>query len=234
MGNVCVFTGAGMSTASGLPDFRSGANSLWGKNPESLASVDCMMNNYEDFKAFYEMRLKGLAEVTPNAGHVILADWEKRGNVSCIITQNVDGLHQAAGSNHVAAIHGNLRKISCVRCGKEYSIDDFINSSPCECGGRLRPGVVLFGESLPSEEYDASYRWVEECSTLLVLGSSLQVCPANSFPRQAKRNSACVLIVNRDPTPFDQLADVVVRDPIVEYLEATEQELAKTAQLSSS
>ena len=223
-GNVTIFTGAGMSTASGLPDFRSAKQGLWGKiDPMTVATTNCLRTNYDKFREFYKMRLDGLNGVLPNRGHYIIADLEKQGKLNGLITQNVDGLHQQAGSQVVAALHGNLRYIFCESCRTDATIEDFKADKSCQkCGGHLRPGVVLFGENLPRDAMDKASAWAESCKAFIVLGSSLQVSPANFYPRMAKEHSAKLVIINQEETPLDGIADLVIRDPIVEVLEETE------------
>lgn len=208
-----VFTGAGMSTESGLPDFRS-SKGLWKqKDPKRLASTDALNHNVHEFIEFYRERVLGINEFKPHKGHFILADWEKRGIIKSIITQNVDGFHQLAGSFRVAELHGTLRKLHCQTCGKEYSSEEYINEEYyCDCGGVLRPSVVLFGESLPSEAFDFAIRESEKADLFIVLGSSLTVTPANQFPLIAKEHGAKLVIVNKDQTQFDQYADLVLND----------------------
>jgi len=206
--DVVVFTGAGMSTASGLPDFR-GKDGLWKKkDPALLASIGAFEDNYQEFCEFYRWRIKALLEARPNEGHFILAGWEKKGYIKGIITQNVDGFHQAAGSKNVWELHGTLRKVRCSECRKRYESSLFLERSDCpECGGKLRPDVVLFGESLPDLALEKAEELSLSCGCFLVLGSSLRVSPANWFPSLAKRNGARLYIVNNEPTPLDSLAD---------------------------
>src|SRR5690606_19892379 len=149
-----VFTGAGMSTESGLPDFRS-KEGLWKKkDPTRLASTEALNNNVEEFIEFYRHRVLGIKEYGPHKGHYILADWEKRGKLKSIITQNVDGFHQLAGSKSVAELHGTLQRLHCGSCGKNYDSEQYVDKAyHCSCGGVLRPSVVLFGESLPQDAF---------------------------------------------------------------------------------
>ncbi|HHY73266.1 MAG TPA: NAD-dependent protein deacylase [Bacillus bacterium] len=211
-----VFTGAGMSTESGLPDFRS-SKGLWKhKDPSLLASIDALNHNVQEFIDFYRGRVLGINEYKPHRGHYILAEWEKQGIIQSIITQNVDGFHQLAGSIHVAELHGTLRKLHCQACGKEYSSDEYINKKYyCTCAGILRPSVVLFGESLPEEAFQFALEESQKADLFIVLGSSLTVSPANQFPLIAKESGAKLVIVNKDVTPFDFDADLVVHDKMI-------------------
>ncbi len=209
-----VFTGAGMSTESGLPDFRSARTGLWNQvDPTRLASIEALENNREEFIQFYHKRLQAIHDYKPHAGHEILSKWEKAGLVQAIITQNVDGFHQQAGSSNVTELHGTLRTVHCHSCGKKYPNRDFINGKfHCECGGFLRPSVVLFGEMLPFDAVEAAERETAKADLFIVLGSSLSVSPANHFPVEAKQNGAKLVIVNLESTDFDDLADLVIHD----------------------
>lgn len=221
-GNVVIFSGAGMSTESGLKDFRS-RDGLWAKyDPTELASVGALERNYDAFLEFYKARLYVPEEVKPNSGHLKIAEWEQKGYVTGVITQNVDRLHQKAGSKKVAELHGSLEPIRCHSCGKICKTEDFLAGKRCECGGRLRPGVVLFGEMLPESQLELADEWTNECKTFIVLGSSLTVSPANYFPRQAKAHGAALAIVNRDETPLDGMADLVVHEEIGAFLESVD------------
>jgi len=213
-----VFSGAGMSTESGLQDFRS-KTGLWANvDPTALASVDALKNNYEQFLEFYKSRLLVPESVKPNIGHILIAEWERDGFIKGLITQNVDRLHQAAGSVNVAELHGSLEPVRCCLCRSTATKDDFIQGHKCSCGGRLRPGVVLFGEMLPESEIQKAEQWSSNCKLFIVLGSSLAVSPANFFPRKAKYAGANLVIVNKEDTPLDDFADLVVHKSIGEFL----------------
>lgn len=220
-----VLTGAGMSTESGLPDFRS-EEGLWRKyRPEYLASVDALDRNPLLFYEFYRQRLELLDRVGPNAGHLALAELEREGKLRSIVTQNVDGLHTEAGNRNVIEIHGSLRKAHCHRCGRPHPVETLrrtvieLNDLPrCECGGLIRPGIVLFGELLPEEAYSQAVAAVENCDALLVIGTSLQVYPAASLPEIALDHGARLWILNLMPTPYDRLADLVVTAKAAEVL----------------
>jgi len=216
---VVVFTGAGMSTASGLPDFR-GKKGLWKeKDPSLLASVGALENNYQEFCEFYRWRIKALLEAKPNEGHFILANWEEKGYVKGIITQNVDGFHQEAGSKKVWELHGTLRKVRCMRCRSRYESALFLERTSCpNCGGKLRPDVVLFGESLPNLALEKAEELSLDCRCFLVLGSSLRVSPANWFPSLAKRNKAELFVINHDHTQLNWKADYFFMADIIETL----------------
>ena len=222
-GGVTIFSGAGLSTESGLQDFRS-RDGIWAHaDPTRLASIEALEDNYDEFLEFYKARLYVPEEIQPNIGHEIVAKWEKEGSVEGVITQNVDRLHQKAGSVNVWELHGSLEPVRCHRCGREGTTADFLAGKPCSyCGGRLRPSVVLFGEMLPQRPLEAADELSDRCKTFIVLGSSLVVSPANYFPRQAKSRGANLVIVNRDPTPLDGIADLVVQEGIGAFLSETE------------
>lgn len=209
-----IFTGAGMSTESNLPDFRSAASGLWNKfDPKQLATVQAMKNNREDFKAFYTKRMEDIKKTEPHIGHFILGEWEEKGVIKSIITQNVDGFHQRAGNKKVAELHGTLRHSHCNSCGQIYNNELFINNeAKCNCGGFIRPSVVLFGESLPEEAIEMAEEETSKADLFIVLGSSLQVSPANYFPSIAKENGAKLAIINMESTPLDDISDIVINN----------------------
>ena len=176
-----VFTGAGMSTESGLPDFRS-PGGLWGKyRPEDLASTDALNRNFENFAAFYRQRMETLGEVRPNSGHLTLAEWERKGLVSAIVTQNVDDLHERAGSRHVLHLHGQLNKLRS--CLDERYVIDWQGDQSLETvdhnGYPMRPHIVWFGESVPL--FGDAVREIRDADVVLVVGTSLKVYPAASL-----------------------------------------------------
>ena len=220
---ITVFTGAGMSTESGLPDFRS-PQGLWkDRDPREFATLWALERNPEAFREFYRWRIETLLAVQPNRGHHILAEWERRGIVRCVITQNVDGLHGMAGSRNVIPLHGDLRSLRCSRCRQEYGAELFLKRHECpDCGGALRPNVVLFGENLPERAMEEAEEAAASGGLFLVLGSSLTVSPANWYPRLARASGAFLAIVNAEPTPLDGLAHAVSRRAITEELRAVD------------
>ncbi|MNR90157.1 NAD-dependent protein deacetylase [compost metagenome] len=218
-----VFTGAGMSTESGLPDFRS-AGGLWKQSRrfEELASTSALQHDFPEFVEFYRWRIQMLQGVEPHAGHRRIAGWQREGRVQALITQNVDGLHARAGSTEVLELHGSLRVIRCQRCGTEADSERFLTDEGihcARCGGKMRPGVVLFGEALPEDTLRKAQEASERAELFLVLGSSLQVSPANYFPQVAKARGAKLVILNREPTALDALADLRLDGTIGETLE---------------
>jgi NAD-dependent deacetylase len=231
--NIVVFTGAGMSTESGLKDFR-GTNGLWeGKDPMKIASIDTLNKAIEsddierqDFLDFYTERIKEIRKYRPHEGHHALARLHKQGIIKAIITQNTDGYHEKASKdiNHrrpvIHRLHGSLRETRCTKCNKRYSEILYpLEFYTCDCGGLIRPGVVLFGENLSEKVITASVNAIEKCDLLIVLGTSLKVSPANDLVAMAKNLGAKVAIINAQPTPYDDIVDLVINDsPIGEVL----------------
>ncbi|WMI72240.1 NAD-dependent deacylase [Aminobacterium sp. MB27-C1] len=214
-----VFSGAGTSTRSGLPDFRS-SQGLWTHyDPMALASVEAMNTNRQAFLEFYRYRIKSVKRAAPNAAHHILAEWEKHNLVKGVITQNVDGFHQEAGSMNVIELHGSLRNVQCRRCMQVFSSDLLLEQETCPmCDGDLRPGVVLFGELLPEGPMEEARKLSTTCDLFIVLGSSLNVSPANLFPVDAYRNGAQLVIINKETTQFDSVASFVIHENLVDVL----------------
>ena len=217
-GNTVIFSGAGMSTASGIPDFRSTYGLWYQFNPMEIATVKAYREGYERFRDFYRERIRNLENVKPNAGHKILVEWEHKGFIKGLITQNVDGLHKKAGSHNIAELHGRLEEIVCGVCSAKHDLASFFLDITCNCEGTLRPNVVLFGEQLPEEPLRQAEEWSRHCNTFIVLGSSLVVSPANLFPEMAKTHGAKLIICNREETNLDRIADVVVHEDIDNFL----------------
>lgn len=223
-----VFTGAGMSTESGLPDFRSKDSGLWERfNPTELATIDALTYKRESFIKFYQYRLQTLMDVAPHAGHFVLAEWENNNIIDCIITQNVDGFHHEAGNQHVMELHGSFRQFHCHSCQKTYDRTNFSQGdTTCSCGGTIRPNIVLFGEALPGQVFRQAEKASEAADLFIVLGSSLTVSPANMFPLIGIENGAKLVIVNHDPTPYDHYAHIVIQDlSIKDTLEQVQEQL---------
>lgn len=221
-----IFTGAGMSTESGLPDFRSKDRGLWEKfNPDELANVEALQHNAAEFTLFYQHRLSEIDQYKAHEGHIVLAEWEKNGLIEGIITQNVDGFHHDAGNTNVMELHGSFRDLHCHECGSKSSRADYLaGEGKCVCGGTVRPGIVLFGEMLPEDAFRKAEELAAEVDLFLVLGSSLTVSPANMFPLIAKEHGAKLVIVNREPTQYDRFADLVIQDKSIKevLMEANE------------
>ena len=215
-----VLTGAGISTESGIPDFRS-ASGIWAQyDPYEVASIDAFRRDPARVWEFYALRLGVLADARPNAGHVALAELETRGFVQALVTQNVDRLHAAAGSRDVVEVHGSIGRGVCLACGWETDEAAALLPLPaCErCGTILKPGVVMFGELLPEEAIDRATRLAAEAALLVVVGSSLEVWPVAGLPGETLAGGGRIAIVNRDPTPYDARAAVVVRGSAGEVL----------------
>lgn len=208
-----VFSGAGMSTESGIPDFRS-ASGLWkGRDPQKLASVGAMKNHRDDFVKFYKTRIEQLQKVTPHNGYEILAKWGEKGLVQSVITQNTDGLHEQTTNVPVYPIHGTIQQLHCQRCQRQYEATTYLQGVfSCSCGGFLRPSVILFGEMLDEQLLQEAMNEAQKAELFIVLGSSLVVSPANAFPKIAKDAGAKLVIINNDPTPLDVYADIIVNN----------------------
>jgi NAD-dependent deacetylase len=222
------FTGAGMSTASGVPDFRS-PGGIWSRYkpvpfPEFVASREARVEYWRYKKETYD----DFARARPNAGHRALAALEDAGRLRGVVTQNIDGLHQDAGSRFVLELHGTNRRVTCLRCKAERPAAEIqallvagCEEPACErCGGILKAATVSFGQPLPQDVLLASFSVASSSDVMLVLGSSLVVHPAASIPAAAAEAGARLVIVNREPTPLDGLADVVVRGPLEDVLPA--------------
>ena len=195
---VVLFTGAGISTESGIPDFRS-PGGIWSRfKPVEFQDFVASEDARRDAWRFKMLSDPDMRRAEPNRGHRAVAELVHRGKVSCVITQNIDGLHKKAGSLGVTEIHGSLREIDCLSCGKAYLAPHVPEGDPpyCECGGVLKPNTVLFGEQLPREALETAYRESSTCKTMLVIGTSAVVQPAASLPSLAKQNGAVVIEVN--------------------------------------
>jgi NAD-dependent deacetylase len=219
-----VLTGAGISTESGIPDFRS-AGGIWEQyDPAKVAHIDAFRRDPARVWGFYAQRLAGLAQAEPNDGHRALAELEDQGWIRAVITQNVDGLHRRAGSRGVVEVHGSLREAACVHCGVRVPMEDAVASlplPPCpECGEVLKPGVVMFGELLPAHALERAQELAAEAGLLLVLGSSLEVHPIAALPGETLAAGGALAIVNRGSTPWDSRAELVLDGGTGESLRA--------------
>lgn len=209
-----VLTGAGISTESGIPDFRS-AEGIWAQHdPLEVAHVDALRRDPARVWKFYALRLEALSQAEPNEGHRALAALEERGWVRAVVTQNVDGLHQRAGSREVIEVHGSLREAECIHCGVRVPMAEAIAALPLpacpECGEVLKPGVVMFGELLPAAAIERAQRLAAEADLLLVVGSSLEVHPVAALPGETLAAGGALALVNRGRTPWDSRADLVL------------------------
>ncbi len=227
--SIVFFTGAGISTESGVPDFRS-PGGVWTKYQpvlfqDFLASESARVQHWRLKKATYEL----FKTVKPNPAHYAIYDFEKHGKLLGLITQNIDGLHKIAGSSDdkLVELHGTDRLVTCLACGKAYepaevyeNLPDEFTAPTCDnCGGFLKSANVSFGQSMPVAAMQRAQLWSEQAEIFVVVGSSLQVQPAASFPVIAKRSGALLAIINRDPTPLDDLADFLHQGAIGEFFQ---------------
>src|SRR5574341_2181158 len=227
---VVVLTGAGISTDSGIPDFR-GPQGVWTRNPkaEKLSDIRYYMSDPEVRRLSWQSRLEHPGwEAKPNAGHMALAELERRGKLHALITQNIDELHQVAGNTpeKVIEVHGTMRKVVCMSCGERAPMEKALArvrageaDPPCRsCGGILKSATISFGQQLVPEVIDRAMQAAAEADLFLSVGTSLQVYPIAGAVPVAKRAGARVVIVNAEPPPFDDLADAVLNHPISEVL----------------
>jgi NAD-dependent deacetylase len=217
---VVVSTGAGVSAESGVPTFR-GAGGIWNKmNPEELASVDGFMKNPQLVWEWYQYRRSLMSDVTPNPGHHALARLEQMVAEFTLITQNIDGLHARAGSNHILELHGNISRNKCLRCERPYLTEVNLETGlpKCTCGGMIRPDVVWFGEMLPQETLERAFKATEEAEVFFSVGTSAVVQPAASLPFMARRSGALVVEVNVAPTGLTPVAHLFLQGKSGEVL----------------
>ena len=209
-----VLTGAGISTESGIPDFRS-PTGVWATyDPMEYATIDAFLRDPVKVWDFYARRLKALGDAEPNDGHRALAELEERGWVEAVITQNIDRLHERAGSRALVEVHGSIRTSSCLDCGAVVPFADVVELLPVPrcpaCGRVLKPDVVMFGELLPAAQIARAEQLACEAGVFLVVGSSLEVYPVAGLPLQTLANGGELAIVNHGSTPFDTRATVVI------------------------
>ena len=220
--NAVAFTGAGISTESGIPDFRS-HQGVWTKYQPVY--FDEYLRSPAARQRYWHQKCEGhhqMVKAVPNEGHKILAKWEAGSHLRGVITQNIDGLHQQAGSKHVLELHGTAREVSCLRCEFHDAADPYVDAfletsvvpSCPQCGGLLKHATVSFGQQLPGEVLQMASVWCQRAELFFALGSSLVVTPAADLPRIAKGSGARLVIINREPTPLDSVADLVIRDSI--------------------
>jgi NAD-dependent deacetylase len=220
-------TGAGISTRSGIPDFRSPESGLWERyNPAEVASIYGFRHDPKRFYDWIRPLCQTVLEAQPNAAHIALARMEAMGKLEAVITQNIDMLHARAGSHVVYELHGHLREVTCIHCFTVYPaqavISKFMESDEIPtcpaCGHVLKPNVILFGEQLPAQALIGAQRAARQCDVMLVAGSSLEVYPAAELPVIARQNGASLIFVNLSDTPLDSLADVVLHDDVANVL----------------
>jgi len=221
-------TGAGHSTPSGVPDFRGTGTGLWSRvDPMTVASLEVFLQYPRAFFDWSRPLMRLMIDAQPNAAHLALAELEQLGKLKAVITQNIDNLHQRAGSRRVLELHGHWQESTCIQCGRVVSsasyLDNWLETGAiphCDCGGVLKPNVILFGEMLPPAVLAAAQAEAMACDLMLVIGSSLEVMPAAMLPGVALQNGARLIILNRDPTHFDEYAAVVMHEDLVETLPA--------------
>ncbi len=225
--HVVVLTGAGISTPSGIPDFRSTGSGLWTRyNPMEVASLRAFRYNPEKFFAWLRNLALDVVQADPNPAHLALARLEQAGEVRTIITQNIDDLHHRAGSKNVLEVHGSMRTLTCIRCYQRYDSDGFIETyleigeiPRCpQCGHILKPDVVLFEEQLPFKTWLQAQSEANKCDLMMVCGSSLEVVPVAGLPMQALNNGARLIIVNQTPTYLDERAEIVFRNDVAKVI----------------
>ncbi len=225
------FTGAGISTESGIPDFRS-PGGIWSRSTpvdfnDFLTRATARREYWRQKAAAHD----AIWSAQPNAAHHALARWEQAGLLRGVITQNIDSLHQAAESKNVLELHGTAREVSCLDCGARFAADRFVRAfeqsqevPDCpECSGMLKHATISFGQMLPQPVLEEASRWARECELFLAVGSSLVVSPAADLPVLAARSGARLVIINREPTPLDHLAEAIVRDDIGATFNALEE-----------
>ena len=219
---IVFFGGAGVSTESGIPDFRS-VDGLYNQKydfpPEQILSHTFFMHNTEEFYRFYRDKMLCL-DKKPNKAHLKLAELERAGKLTAVVTQNIDGLHQAAGSKKVYELHGSVLRNYCMKCGKFYSAEYIKNSTgvpKCECGGVIKPDVVLYEEGLDDSTVSGALSAIQTADTLIIAGTSLTVYPAAGFISYFRGGN--IVLINRDETPFDGKADLVFHEKVGELLD---------------
>jgi NAD-dependent deacetylase len=237
-----VFTGAGVSTESGIPDFRS-PGGVWSRRKPIL--FDEYVRDPEARLEYWRQRAETHAEFTraePNVAHNAFATWEKAGRIRGLITQNIDGLHELAGSRNVLELHGTARQVGCLDCAARFDADAMLRqfeesqAVPCcpKCGGLTKHATISFGQSLSPAVLQTAIRWSREADLFLAVGSSLVVTPAAELPALAKSSGARLVIINREPTPLDGIADAVIRDGIGTVIAQVERLLETAAEHRSA
>lgn len=220
--NIVFFGGAGVSTESGIPDFRS-VDGLYNQKydypPEIILSHRFFINNIDNFYDFYRDKMLCL-DAKPNTTHIKLAELEKTGKLKAVITQNIDGLHQIAGSKNVLELHGSVHRNYCTKCNKFYNVETIINSNKvpkCNCGGLIKPDVVLYDEVLNSDVLEKSVKYIENAEVLIVGGTSLVVYPAAGLLNYYRGNK--LVLINKSITSMDKKANLVINDSIGKVFE---------------
>jgi NAD-dependent deacetylase len=222
-----VLTGAGVSTPSGIPDFRSAGSGLWSQyDPMEVASLTAFRLKPERFFEWMRPLARQIIQAQPNPAHIALAQLEQAGYIQAVITQNIDGLHQRAGSRQVYEVHGTFQTLTCIGCYRQFPAEGFLEPYIEEgviprcpkCSKVLKPDVILFEEQLPFRTWMRAQEACRRCDLILVAGSSLEVSPAANLPFEAVRNGARLIIVNQTPTYLDPRAEVLLRGDVAETL----------------
>jgi NAD-dependent deacetylase len=222
-----VITGAGMSTPSGIPDFRSAGSGLWTQeNPMLVASLTAFRRRPEQFFNWLRSLAKPILEAKPNPAHFALAEMEDKGYLQAVITQNIDGLHQKGGSQEVIELHGSLNTLTCPRCRNQFQAEDYLDAFIREgalpycpnCKSLLKPGIILFEEALPMDAWNMAQAHCEQADLVFVAGSSLEVSPANQLPLYSLQRDASLIINTLSPTYLDEEAHVLLRGNVAEVL----------------
>ena len=223
--SIVFFGGAGVSTESGIPDFRS-VDGLYHQKfkypPEEMLSHSFFVRHTDEFYDFYRAKMLCL-DAEPNAAHYKLAELEEKGKLRSVVTQNIDGLHTAAGSKTVRELHGSVLRNYCTKCGKFYPVETIAESKgipKCDCGGIIKPDVVLYEEGLDDATVTAAVDDISKCDTLIIAGTSLTVYPAAGMVRYFRGKH--LVLINRDPTPMDSSCDLVIHDKVGETLSKIE------------
>jgi len=228
-GSVVALTGAGISVPSGIQDFRSAGTGLWENvDPMEVAHIDVFRRDPERFWHFYGDRFTTLRDKRPNGAHHALVELERRGLLDAVITQNIDGLHEAAGTRDLIEVHGSISHASCLVCERRYDLeetrerlaDDPVGVPRCECGHPLKPDVVLFGEFLPMDAMNRAEELSERADLQLCVGSSLEVYPVAQLPQITLGSGGHVAIVTAGPTPYDRIAKIKLEGDVVAELDA--------------
>jgi len=236
---IVIFVGAGLSTESGIPDFRS-PGGVWDRyDPEDFYFQNFVSSEASREK-YWQMATEmyePMKKARPNLAHLAIAEMERLGKLDCVVTQNIDGLHFKAGNSEdkVIQLHGTAMVVSCLTCGKRYDRDEIqerlrkgVKVPYCDtCGGPLKPATISFGQSMPERETQEAYHRSSLSDLFIVIGSSLVVQPAASMPLLAKRNGAKLVIINRDPTPYDDMADLVIHGQAGPIMDSILKEIKK-------
>ncbi len=225
---VMVLTGAGVSTPSGIPDFRSPSSGIWNKlDPMAVASIWGYHDNPQAFYRWFMPLARQIRQARPNPAHLALAEMEQFARLHVLVTQNIDGLHQMAGSKHVVELHGHLRSATCLECGRQIALDQVWLLAEqgqvvrCQaCNGLIKPDVILFGEPLDYDALRVAQEGALFCDVLISIGTSLEVEPAADLPHLARRSGSRVIIINRQPTIADKIADLTIHDDVATVLPA--------------